>query len=114
VRVLIAEKSEDDVEKCKEEGQEVPEEWYCRKWIRYFVDQEGDEPLKTIQSEKGECIVTGLFYKPNDDLGDKSLSPGSFEMIITDVTQGLPPRLKMKKTVVLLKLVDLDTEAAAA
>jgi len=35
-------------------------------------------------------------------------------MIITDVTKGLPPRLKMPKTVVLLKLVDLDEEAAKA
>jgi len=58
--------------------------------------------------------VSGLFYKPNDDFGEKSIAPGSYEMIITDVTRGLPPRLKMQKTVVLLKLVDLDEEAAKA
>jgi hypothetical protein len=49
----VNEKTEADVEQFKEEGQEVPEDWYKNQWIRCFADQEGDQPLKTIESEAG-------------------------------------------------------------
>jgi hypothetical protein len=34
IRVLVNEKTEEDVEQCKEEGEEVPEDWYKNQWVR--------------------------------------------------------------------------------
>ena len=66
-----------------------------------------------MHSEKGICEISGLHYRPNDDMGPQSLTAGTYEIHIKDVTKGLAPRLKMKHSKVLLKLADLDEEAAA-
>ena len=51
-------------------------------------------------------------FRLNDDLGSKTIKSGTYELRITDVTKGLPPRLKTKSVKVLIKFVDLDEEAA--
>jgi hypothetical protein len=51
-------------------------------------------------------------FRLNDDLGIKTIKSGTYELRITDVTKGLPSRLKTKSVKVLIKFVDLDEEAA--
>ncbi len=47
-------------------------------------------------------------------MGAQTIKTGCYEILVTDVTKGLPPRYLMRNTKILLKLVDLDEEAAAA
>lgn len=59
-------------------------------------------------------MIEGLTFKVNDDLGERTLKAGTYEMRISDVTKNLPPRMKIKTTKICLKLVDLDEEAQNA
>lgn len=63
-------------------------------------------------SENGVCIVNNIQFNVNDDLGIKTIKSGSYEIKVKDVTKGLPPRMLMRDTKILLKLIDLDEEAA--
>jgi len=51
----------------------------------------------------GNVEVGDLTYRLNEEF-----RAGSYIMICKDVTPGLPPRMQMKHTRVLVKLVDLD------
>jgi len=66
-----------------------------------------------VKSVKGVCLVSGISFKINDDLGAQTIQTGNYEIRVTDITRGLPPRMLMRDTKILLKLVDLDAEAAA-
>lgn len=58
------------------------------------------------------CLIEGIKFRLNDDLGERTIKPGSYELRITEVTKGLPSRMKTKNTKILIKFVDLDEEAA--
>lgn len=98
----------------KEEGQEVPDDFWVDKKVQCFVDQNATEMVVRVESAKGECVFDGIRYRPNDDLGEASLKPGTYEMYVKDITEGLPPRMRMATTKMLIKLADLDEEAAIA
>ena len=53
-----------------------------------------------------------MSFKVNDELGDRTIKSGTYEIVISDVTPGLPPRMRIKSERVLIKFVDLDEEAA--
>ena len=81
-------------------------------WVRYFASQQSEEPFAYFKSEGGVCHINGMKFRLNDDLGLKTIKSGTYELRITDVTKGLPPRLKTKSVKILIKFVDLDEEAA--
>jgi len=58
------------------------------------------------------CLIDGIRFKINEDLGDRTVKSGTYEIRITDVTKGLPSRMKTKNVKILIKFVDLDEEAA--
>ena len=60
------------------------------------------------------CDIEALKWKVNDDLGERTVKSGTYELRISDVTKGLPSRMRTKNAKVLIKFVDLDEEAAAA
>lgn len=85
------------------------------KWTTYYLNQEKqefDEPFEYFVSSKGVCMVEGLKIRINDEFGSRTVKSGTYELRCTDVTRGLPPRMQMKQTRILLKLCDIDEEAA--
>ena len=139
----------------KDQGQEIPEEFYNKRWVRFYADQrvkpaplnlgvssrqssvEGapselinnrssieelkhdtsrsmilasqnfptptEEMLFKVTSSSGVAQVEGLTFRLDQDF-----KAGTYQLVCKDVTPGLPPRMQMKHTRVLLKLVDLD------
>ena len=65
-----------------------------------------------FKSSEGVCSIEGLRFKVNDALGEKTVKSGTYELRISDVTKGLPSRMKTNSAKVLIKFVDLDEEAA--
>ena len=57
-------------------------------------------------------MINNLRIKVNEDFGVRTIKTGSYELVCSDVTENLPPRMRMKQVRFLLKLVDLDEEAA--
>jgi hypothetical protein len=85
------------------------------KWTTYFINplkQDFDGPFEFYQSDSGACLINDLKIRVNDDFGSKTIKSGSYELVCSDVTENLPPRMQMKQVRFLLKLVDLDEEAA--
>jgi len=76
-------------------------------------DKEGD-PFQCFNSVEGICNIEGIKFKVNDDLGERTVKSGVYELRISDVTKGLPSRMKVRNAKVLIKFVDLDEEAAIA
>ena len=62
-----------------------------------------EEMVVTKQSTAGVVEISELFFSLNDEF-----RAGSYILICKDVTPGLPPRMQMKHTKILIKLVDLD------
>ena len=56
-------------------------------------------------SEAGIVELNNIFFKV-----DHVFKAGTYLVICRDVTKGLPPRMKMKNTKLLLKMVNLDPE----
>ena len=65
-----------------------------------------EEMLFKVQSEAGVVEVGGLTYRLQDDF-----KAGTYLLVCKDVTPGLPPRMQMKHTKILVKFVDLDPPA---
>ena len=85
------------------------------KWTSYYLNQEKqefDEPFEYFVASKGVCMVEGIKIRINDDFGSRTVKSGTYELRCTDVTRGLLPRMQMKQTRILLKLCDIDEEAA--
>ena len=59
-------------------------------------------------------MVEGIKFRVNDDLGERTVKVGTYELRISEVTIGLPPRMLSKNSRILIKFADLDEEAAAA
>ena len=59
-------------------------------------------------------MIEGLKFKVNDELGQRTIKAGTYELRITDVTAGLRPTMKAKNQKILIKFADLDEEAAMA
>lgn len=55
------------------------------------------------ESRAGVVEINELTYRLNEEF-----KAGSYILICKDVTPGLPPRMQMKHTKILIKLVDLD------
>ena len=96
------------MDELKQAGQDAPEDWFERKWIRAHVNQQASDKLMHVESKAGECNVSGLSFRPNDPLGAQTVKSGAYELTITDVTRGLPARLQAPRRRILLKLVDLE------
>lgn len=81
----------------------------------YFnpLKQDFEEPFEYFQSDQGVCLINDLRIKVNEDYGPRTIKSGSYELICSEVTANLPPRMRMKPVKFLLKLIDLDEEAAA-
>lgn len=90
----------------------TPSEPPAKQWVRYFFDQTKEQACPTFKSNEGVCLIEGIKFRLNDDLGERTIKPGSYELRITEVTKGLPSRMKTKNTKILIKFVDLDEEAA--
>jgi len=41
-------------------------------------------------------LINNLRIKVNDDYGARTIKTGSYELVCTDVTENLPPRMRMK------------------
>ena len=59
--------------------------------------------LFKVQSAGGVAEVAGLTFRL-----DSEFKAGTYILVCKDVTPGLPPRMQMKHTKILFKLVDLD------
>lgn len=83
-------------------------------WVRYYANQKktDDDQYDYFKSKDGYCSIEGLTFKVNDELGVKTVKSGTYELRITDVTKGLPSRMRTKNAKVLIKFLDLDEEAA--
>jgi len=57
-------------------------------------------------------MIEGIKFKVNDDLGARTIKSGTYELRISDMTKGMPPRMKVRNSKVLIKFADLDEEAA--
>jgi hypothetical protein len=69
------------------------------KWTTHYLNpskQEFEEPYEYYFSEKGVCLINNLRIKVNDDFGARTIKTGSYELVCTDVTENLPPRMRMK------------------
>jgi len=151
----LLEDKQEEAASLKEQGQEIPDDFYYTKWVRYFADQRlipagtvmsssggisaaqpnasmmsptsrsviGGEETKLaskskmeptfpaphedmivkVQSQAGVVEVSQLTYRLNEDF-----RAGTYILTCKDVTPGLPPRMQMKHTKILIKLVDLD------
>ena len=62
-----------------------------------------EEMLTYVDSEAGLATIADLTFRL-----DKEFKAGTYQIICKDVTPGLPPRMQMKHTKILFKLVDLD------
>lgn len=60
------------------------------------------------------CSIENLRFKVNDELGQRTIKAGTYELRISDVTVGLKPSMKTKPQKILIKFADLDEEAAIA
>mmetsp|Transcript_2298 Transcript_2298/g.3139 ORF Transcript_2298/g.3139 Transcript_2298/m.3139 type:complete len:81 (+) Transcript_2298:1565-1807(+) len=56
-----------------------------------------------VPSQAGLVEVGDLTFRLNEEF-----RAGSYLLVCKDVTPGLPPRMQMKHTKILIKLVDLD------
>ena len=67
-------------------------------WVRYYVNQfnEKDDQFEYFNSKEGVCMIENLRFKVNDDLGQRTVKAGTYELRITDVTAGLKPSMKAK------------------
>lgn len=63
-------------------------------------------------SAGGVCFVQGIKFRPNDDLGERTVKSGTYELRISEVTKNMPASMKTKNVKILIKFVDLDEEAA--
>lgn len=61
------------------------------------------EMLLNTSSKDGVVEVSGLTFKL-----DKDFEGGTYHIVCSDVTKGLPPRMRMKPTRILFKIADLD------
>ena len=62
-----------------------------------------EDMLVMVQSSKAVVEVADLSFKLDQDF-----RAGSYLIVCKDVTPGLPPRMQMPHTKILMKLVDLD------
>ena len=69
------------------------------KWNTHFLNplkQEFEEPFEYFLSSEGVCLINNLRIKVNEDYGARTIKPGSYELVCSDVTENLPPRMRMK------------------
>jgi hypothetical protein len=85
-------------------------------WHRYYANQfkSEEDQFEFFNSKEGVCMIEGIKFNVNDDLGIRTVKAGTYELRISESTKGLPLRMRVKNAKVLLKLVDLDEEAAIA
>lgn len=62
-----------------------------------------EDMLHKVKSSCGVAEVADLTFKLDPDF-----KAGTYQLVCRDVTPGLPPRMQMMHTRILLKLVDLD------
>ncbi len=62
-----------------------------------------DDMICKVKSESGVAEICELTYRL-----DPEFRAGSYLMVCKDVTPGLPPRMQMRHTKILVKIVDLD------
>ena len=58
--------------------------------------------------------MQGIKFRPNDELNERTIKSGTYELRISDATKNMPARMKTKNVKILIKIVDLDEEAANA
>ena len=144
VKVLLADKREEAAQ-MKEGGQEIPEDFYETKWVRFYTDQRLKPAINitNVQSSRDSVEdvehsieeqkfssrsplepsyptpTEDMIAKFKSDAGvaevgeltfrlDPEFRAGSYLMVCKDVTPGLPPRMQMRHTKILVKIVDLD------
>ena len=83
-------------------------------WVQYYWDQTKEEAFQTYASQEGVCLVQGIKFRPNDELNERTIKSGTYELRISDATKNMPARMKTKNVKILIKIVDLDEEAANA
>lgn len=153
VKIVLEDKKE-EADGLKESSQDIPEDFYEKKKIRFYADQrvkpapveaivqsitssrealDGPSGSATANAEevKGSSINKSIrepvYPAPTDDMIvkfsstagkaeigeltfklDQDFRAGTYVMTCRDVTAGLPPRMRMQHTKILLKIVDLD------
>ena len=63
------------------------------------------EMVKIVRSEAGKVQVRSLSYRLDDEF-----RAGSYILTVKDVTRGLPSRMRMTNTKILVKFVNLDED----
>ena len=83
-----------------------------KKWVRYPINQETDEIIMRKVTVDGVLSVEGLKF----ELIPEKFESGSYEIVITDKTVGIPEDKLLDPTRLDLKIFDsaADAEEAAA
>lgn len=74
-----------------------------RSKLEPVYPQRHEDMIVKSESRAGVVEINELTYRLNEEF-----KAGSYILICKDVTPGLPPRMQMKHTKILIKLVDLD------
>lgn len=90
-----------------EEEAEVKTE---ERWIQYKFDQTKEELVQVYASEKGLLRIDGISYV----FDPEGLKSGTYELIIKDVTQGIPDEKHLETMRLDLKLFSSEQEAELA
>ena len=53
VKELSSEHTKEEIEEIKEKGEEIPEDWYVDKWVRYYMDQKS-RPMTVSSMAAGQ------------------------------------------------------------
>lgn len=97
------------VEGAEAASQEAPEETEPvteEKWIQYKFDQSQDSLALNLPTEKGVLNIENIVYQLSE-----TFTSGNFEIVITDITQGIPDEQKLETMRLDLKLYDSEAEA---
>lgn len=108
-QVRVDTPNETAVEGAEGASQEAPEETEPvteEKWIQYKFDQSQDSLTLNLPTEKGVLNIENIVYQFSE-----TFTSGNFEIVISDITQGIPDEQKLETMRLDLKLYDSEAEA---
>ena len=79
------------------------------KWVQYKFDQTKDDLVLKIATEKANILVADLEYALDED----TFKGGMYEIVIRDVTRGVPENERLEPTRLDFKVFDSEAEAEA-
>ena len=89
-----------------EEGEPATEE----QWVQYKFDQSKEDLALRVPTQNGVLKIENIAYQLNPD----TFPAGNFEIVVTDVTEGIPDEEKLEQMRLDLKLFDSEADAEQA